>query len=200
MTPSRKAALVERRTEEDAQRGSLGGLIDRSAALTTRLARTIEGEIIPRLLLAHQADLPAELRAATADALTSDDVQEFGSLILALDNTRAYAFIEQKRAEGQSLESVIMDLLAPAACYLGELWKADRCSFTEVTIGLSRLRQMLRDLTPEFESEASGWRHGRRALLLSTPGDQHTFGLFVVEAFFRREGWDVSGGQIDTGG
>lgn len=199
MTPSRKAVLAERCTEEDAQPSSLGGFEDRKAAFITRLARTIEGEIIPRLLLAHQADLPPELRAATPDALTPDDVQEFGSLILGLDNARAYAFIEQKRAGGQPLESVIMDLLAPAACYLGELWKADRCSFTEVTIGLSRLRQMLRDFTPEFESEAPGWRHGRRALLLGTPGDQHTFGLFVVEAFFRREGWDVSGGQIDSG-
>ncbi len=91
-----------------------------------------------------------------------------------------------------------MDLLAPTASYLGELWKADRCSFTEVTVGLSRLRQMLRDLSPEFELDASEYRHGRRALLLATPGEQHTFGLFVVEAFFRREGWDVSGGQIDS--
>ena len=91
-----------------------------------------------------------------------------------------------------------MDLLSPAASYLGELWKADRCSFTEVTVGLSRLRQMLRDLSPEFELDASECRHGRRALLLATPGEQHTFGLFVVEAFFRREGWDVSGGQIDS--
>ncbi len=198
MTPSRKAVLVERCMEEDAQQGPLRGFQDHKAALITRLARTIEGEIIPRLLLVHQADLPPELRAAT-DALTSDDVQELGGLILALDTTRAYAFIERKRAKGQSLESVIMELLAPAACYLGELWKADRCSFTEVTIGLSRLRQMLRDFTPEFECEAPGWRHGRRALLLGTPGDQHTFGLFVVEAFLRREGWDVSGGQIDSG-
>ncbi len=91
-----------------------------------------------------------------------------------------------------------MDLLAPTASYLGELWKADLCSFTEVTVGLSRLRQMLRDLSPEFEREASGCSHPRRALLLATPGEQHTFGLFVVEAFFRREGWDVSGGQIDS--
>ena len=56
----------------------------------------------------------------------------------------------------------------------------------------------MRDLSPEFESEVPECRHGRRALLLATPGEQHTFGLFVVEAFFRREGWDVSGGQIDS--
>jgi len=171
---------------------------EQGSAFITRLVKTIEGEIIPRLLLSGQGDISPERTLTRVDVLTPDDVQEFGGLILAIDYTRAYTFVEQKRAEGQSLESVIMDLLAPTASYLGELWKADRCSFTEVTVGLSRLRQMLRDLSPEFETEAPEARHGRRALLLATPGEQHTFGLFVVEAFFRREGWDVSGGQIDS--
>ncbi len=196
MASSMKA--VSRCKEEQAQPGSVDGSSERNAMTLGRLARTIEGEIIPRFLLSHQATLSPESKIAPAGALTPDDVQEFGGLILALDHTRADTFVEQKRAEGQTLESVIMDLLAPTASYLGELWKADRCSFTEVTVGLSRLRQMLRDLSPEFESEAAESQHGRRALLLATPGEQHTFGLFVVEAFFRREGWDVSGGQIDS--
>src|SRR5208337_4839711 len=186
---------LEQRTQ---QTGSLDAPKEQGSAFITRLVKTIEGEIIPRLLLSGQGDISPERTLTRVDVLTPDDVQEFGGLILAIDYTRAYTFVEQKRAEGQSLESVIMDLLAPTASYLGELWKADRCSFTEVTVGLSRLRQMLRDLSPEFETEAPEARHGRRALLLATPGEQHTFGLFVVEAFFRREGWDVSGGQIDS--
>jgi MerR family transcriptional regulator, light-induced transcriptional regulator len=198
MAASRKPVSPNQCAEANIEAKSAQGFPDPSAAADSQLAKTIEGELIPRLLLTHQADPAPECGIAAAGMLTPDDVQEFGGLILALDNTRAYAFIEQKRAEGRPLESVIMDLLAPAASYLGELWKADRCSFTEVTVGLSRLRQMLRDLSPDFESEAAGWRHGRRALLLATPGEQHTFGLFVVEAFFRREGWDVSGGQIDS--
>ncbi len=171
---------------------------DENKAIFTRLARTIEGEIIPRLLLAHLAgNLPEGQRAAPA-ALGPDEVREFGGLILAQEAGMANDFVDQKRASGYALESIIMDLLAPTASYLGELWKADRCGFAEVTVGLSRLRQMLRELSPDFEKEAPGWRHGRRALLLPAPGEQHTFGLFVVEAFFRREGWEVSGGQIDS--
>jgi methanogenic corrinoid protein MtbC1 len=193
MPPSREAVSVSLEAEA-APPGSLDG----SEENITRLVKTIEGEIIPRLLLSDQAQNTPERGLPGADVLTPDDVQEFGGLILALDHTRAYTFVDRKRAKGQSLESVIVDLLAPTASYLGELWKADRCSFTEVTVGLSRLRQMLRDLSPEFESESSKCRHGRRALLLATPGEQHTFGLFVVEAFFRRDGWDVSGGQIDA--
>jgi MerR family transcriptional regulator, light-induced transcriptional regulator len=197
MAASRKPISLQR-AEENAEFESSSGFQDQDAADLARLAKTIEGEIIPRFLLAHQTDLPPGPGAAAAQDLTADDVHEFAALILALDLSRAYAFIERKRAEGRPLESIIMELLAPTASYLGELWKADRCSFTEVTVGLSRLRALLRDLSPEFESEAPGWRHGRRALLLTTPGEQHTFGLFVVEAFFRREGWDVTGGQIDS--
>ncbi len=198
MSASRKPVSPSQCADESAGPKSSQDYQEQRPADIAKLAKTIEGEIIPRLLLAHQADLSSERSVAAAGELTPDDVQEFGALVLALDHTRAYAFIEEKRAQGRPLESVIMDLLAPTASYLGELWKADRCSFTEVTVGLSRLRQMLRDLSPDFESEAPGWRHGRRALLLATPGEQHTFGLFVVEAFFRREGWDVSGHQIDS--
>jgi MerR family transcriptional regulator, light-induced transcriptional regulator len=198
MAASRKPVSLNQRAKENAKSESSPGFHDQDAAGMARLAKTIEGEIIPRFLLAHQTDLPLGPGDAAAHDLTPDDVQEFGGLILALDTSRAYAFVEQKRAEGRPLENLIMELLAPTASYLGELWKLDRCSFTEVTVGLSRLRAMLRDLSPEFESEAPGWRHGRRALLLTTPGEQHTFGLFVVEAFFRREGWDVTGGQIDS--
>ena len=31
-------------------------------------------------------------------------------------------------------------------------------------------------------------------LLLPSPGEQHTFGLVMVAEFFRRSGWDVTGG------
>jgi len=40
---------------------------------------------------------------------------------------------------------------------------------------------------------------GRRVLLLPSPGEQHTFGLVMVGEFFRRAGWDVSGGAWTAG-
>jgi MerR family transcriptional regulator, light-induced transcriptional regulator len=169
---------------------------DEDKAIFGRLARTIEGEIIPRLLLAHKT--AASLGNEVLTSFHPDELQEFGGLILGLDGARAHDFIRRKREEGRPLESIILGLLAPVASYLGTLWNADRCSFAEVAVGLSRLRQLLLELSPEFENEAPGWRHGRRALLLPTPGEHHTFGLFVVEAFFRREGWDVCGGLIDS--
>jgi methanogenic corrinoid protein MtbC1 len=36
-------------------------------------------------------------------------------------------------------------------------------------------------------------------LLLPSPGEQHTFGLVMVAEFFRRSGWDVTGGAWAAG-
>ena len=156
-----------------------------------RLTRAIESEIIPRLMLAHSC-IPAEARPASGAHLpAAKDVEAFASLLLSRDIATATAFVDAVRERGTSLETVFLDLFAPAARHLGELWKADVCDFVQVTMGLSRLQQLLRELGPFFESEGEQPDSGRRVLLIPAPGEQHTFGLFMVEEFFRRAGWDV---------
>jgi MerR family transcriptional regulator, light-induced transcriptional regulator len=62
-------------------------------------------------------------------------------------------------------------------------------------VGLCRLHQVLRELSPAFQNEGEHQPHGgRRALLVPVPGEQHTFGLVMVAEFFRRAGWDVWSG------
>jgi MerR family transcriptional regulator, light-induced transcriptional regulator len=62
-------------------------------------------------------------------------------------------------------------------------------------VGLSRMRQVLHRLSPEFmarcteTSEAPD--HRKRVLVAPTPGEQHTFGLMIVGEFLRRDGWVV---------
>ncbi|MBP6851739.1 MAG: cobalamin B12-binding domain-containing protein, partial [Rhodoferax sp.] len=85
------------------------------------------------------------------------------------------------------------------ARHLGSLWEQDLCDFTEVTIGLGRLHQVLRELSPGFSQPLSHAGNGRRILLLPSPGEQHTFGLVMVSEFFRHAGWDVAGGPWEAG-
>jgi MerR family transcriptional regulator, light-induced transcriptional regulator len=100
------------------------------------------------------------------------------------------------RAQGTPLDVVFLRLFAPSARYLGELWQEDICDFADVTIALSLLQQLLRELVPDGEVEP---RPGaRRALLVAAPGEQHTFGIFIVQEFFRRAGWQVCGGFPST--
>lgn len=163
------------------------------------LSRAIEHEIIPRLMLAHPTAADClSMTSTPSPQVSTDDVTAFAKLVLAPDENVAHACIETMRSSGISVETIYTDLLAPVARYLGKLWEEDLCDFTEVTLGLGRLHQVLRELSPAF-SQTNLTTNGRRALLLPAPGEQHTFGLVMVSEFFRRAGWDVGGGPWEAG-
>jgi hypothetical protein len=169
---------------------------DEAAEHLSQLVRTIETEIIPRLMLAHRADADAHLAANGSLSLNQNpDVAEFTRLLLEQDD-RTEHYLLSLRDAGHQLDEIYLNLLAPAARRLGEMWEEDSCSFTEVTVGLSRLHRRLMELGPAFHSGRGTFQPGKRALLVAAPGEQHTFGLFMVTEFFRREGWEVWGEPI----
>lgn len=163
------------------------------------IASTIEFEIVPRLVLAHRTGFAAGVAGSASDALSngfdwrpgSEQVAEFSQIVLARDVADAVAYIETLRNRGTSLEAIYLDLLAPSARYLGDLWEEDLADFTAVTVGLWRLQQIVRDLGSSFVQESDQREQGRRLLLAPGMGEQHSFGLFMVGEFFRRAGWDV---------
>ncbi|HEY5281904.1 MAG TPA: cobalamin-binding protein, partial [Polyangia bacterium] len=168
-------------------------------ARMSKLLRTIEAEIIPRLMLAHRTNslelMSCEVASST---IGRDEVLAFASLVIAQPAEMAIAHVEARRAEGVPLEAIYLDLVAPAARHLGELWEADLCDFTQVTLGLWRLQQVMHELSPVFQNETDCEARPRRALLVPAPGSQHTLGLFMVSEFFRRAGWDVWGEPTTT--
>lgn len=155
---------------------------------SAQLARTIETEIIPRLMLVHGA---AATPPASRTTFTPQQVAEFANLTLRRDagTGAALQYVETWRAEGVAVDTLLLGLLAPAARFLGDLWSEDLCDFTEVTVGLCRLHHAVHVLCPGFPGEPGA--QGRRALLLPVPGEQHIFGLCVVAAFLRQAHWDV---------
>ncbi len=166
----------------------------------SQLARTIEMEIIPRLMLAHRTpDDPQPPQAGQPPVITQADVKQFAKLVLSHSEDLAFATVEKLRARDVAVELIYVDLLAPTARYLGDLWEDDLCSFTDVTIGLGRLQRVLRELSPALGQSVEHPSQGRRVLLLPSPGEQHTFGLVMVAEFFRRSGWDVTGGAWAAG-
>lgn len=168
---------------------------DRAASADRdRLERTIEEQIIPRLMLMHsratEAAAPAPAAASTLRP-QPEHVAELARLVIAPSVEPALAFVQELRGRGIALDRIYLELLVPAARLLGEMWNADYCSFTDVTIGLWRLQQLLHQLSPAFLTEAEPRHDGRRMLLVPEPGEQHTFGLIMVAEFFRRAGWEV---------
>ena len=156
------------------------------------IVRTIEQDIIPRLVRAHREPAAAPVPLPSI-AVTGEDLQAFLPLILAFDDEGWHAFLERLLARGVAVDDIYLSLLAPAARELGRLWDEDMRSFTEVTVAMGRMQRVMRTLSPSFGREIDFPVDGRRVLLLPAPGEQHTFGLSIVAEFFRRAGWDVVG-------
>ena len=53
--------------------------------------------------------------------------------------------------DGIPLEALLLDLFAPVARRLGTMWEADQIDFVDVTIGTSRLQQILHHFTLPME-------------------------------------------------
>lgn len=161
----------------------------------SRLARVVEREIIPRLVLARRAEVRRPPSPSEGGRfLDEGEVATLADLVVEQDLSVAEAFVEAVRVRGVAVESLYLDLLAPAARRLGTLWEEDRRSFSEVTIGLWRLHQLLHGLSLLFQSDALPPSANQRILLVPAPGEQHSFGLAMAAEFFRRAGWLVSGG------
>jgi methanogenic corrinoid protein MtbC1 len=175
-------------------------LRQQSGERLSQLVRAIEQEIIPRLMLAHRMSKECStINAMPGSPIGPKEVKEFAKLVLEPNEDLAFACVEALTERGVAVDSIYLDLLAPTARYLGELWDQDLCDFTDVTVGLGRLQRVLRELSPAFARGSEEQILDKRVLLLPSPGEQHTFGLVMVGEFFRRAGWNVSGGAWESG-
>jgi methanogenic corrinoid protein MtbC1 len=126
-----------------------------------------------------------------ADRLCADDRHAFLECVLGPDEDAASLLVDELVRRGVSVEAVYLDLLAPTAVQLGELWDSDECDFLEVTIALGRLQRVLRELSGTFVAAGVPESVAGRALLSNIPGEQHTLGIFMVAEFMLRDGWGV---------
>ena len=114
------------------------------------LSATLSSQIIPRLLQAHihgdsAADGTPNYSAQTGRPISSADVKDLVRMVLLPDDHAARASVEAMRLRGIPVETLFIDLLALAARHLGELWEEDLCNFADVTVGVGRLQQAMRD-------------------------------------------------------
>ena len=201
MDRMQQQALHSSRNEADALRAI------RQASLRTRsaraeqqkrqaiLARTVETSVIPELLALHRA--PLAMVQAPALVVDAAHVAQLVGLVLARDEPAALAFVTSMHEGGAPHEALCLDLLAPTARRLGEMWEADDCDFAEVSIGLWRLQSAMRALGNA--AEATGIQpSGARVMLVPLPGENHTFGLSMVYDFFARAGWDAWTGAVES--
>jgi len=148
----------------------------------------IEGEIIPRLLMAHNTG-KAQASGKRARPISPDDASRFAILPLRLEAAGLLEEVDSFIAEGTSVETICLDLLAPAARILGEMWDRDECDFIDVTMGLWRLQEVMREIAARSPADLPSLNVPRSALFSPMPGDQHNFGTLMIEEVFARAGW-----------
>ena len=154
------------------------------------LTRTVQDEVIPRLLTSRR---PQAMAFADLQAERPGQAQVSHLVGHLLDGSQAKpsAYVQAMQDGGTPVETLFLDLLSPAARLLGEMWEDDTCTFTDVTMGLLRLADVMCLLGRAFTGDITPVPAAPGALLVQMPGEQHGFGLAMVVQFFRRAGWNV---------
>ncbi len=157
----------------------------------TNLLETIQAQVVPRLVLAHGHEEEALAVVPCPDARlppSDEELDRFATLAANADLTSALGFVESIAKQGLTLETILLALVGGSARLLGAQWMEDTRSFTEVTVGLGTLQQVVTVLGSS--SIVSTYQRGL-VVLCATPGEQHTLGLYLLGELFRRAGWGV---------
>lgn len=152
----------------------------------------IESEIIPRLLKAEQVDTSQPNRAPASREMPSpQEIETFVNLCISHDQHVAQAFVNRMLAEGLNTEHIFLELITPAARYLGDQWESDGMDFSQVTHGLVRLHAIAHEIGFAYQDGPLIQGDVKRAMIASAPGSEHILGPTIVAEFFRKEGWQV---------
>lgn len=152
-----------------------------------RINNLIEREIIPRLIAAHS--IPGS--TDNFEPVSQEEIDRFAPLPVTLEADELLTEVEIFLSRGVSPETIFVELLAPSARRLGELWEEDSVDFTEVTMGLWRLQEVMREIACRTPTIAGRLFSPRSVLFATMPGEQHSFGTVMVEECFSRAGWDT---------
>ncbi len=161
------------------------------------LGQTIETEILPRMLSSHRDD-PAEGIQQGLNPVGPVAIAAYVDLILASDMEQMRAVADRVIVQCGGRQALLDQLLTPAARRLGDLWDRDLCDFMEVTLGVYRLDQIMKETAPAGCDTVPANGFDRRILLLPVPGEQHGFGSGMLADVFREVGWCVRSGPIST--
>ena len=161
--------------------------------LATLLNKTIESQIIPRLLMQHSHIQQSQVPHEAVGPISTDEVKYFAELLIHSSNEICLGYIQSLKMEGRSLNEIYLDLIAPAARRLGCYWELDEQSFTTVTLALGRVQRIMQELSPDFRNKEEHLRAvSGKALLFAMPHSQHTMGVFMLGEFFSQAGWNVT--------
>lgn len=162
------------------------------------LLTAIHDKVIPRLLQAHlpPSDAPAAapaiaVKARVLELPTAAEVANVVTLAVQQNSPAVLEIIAPMLDRGLSIEIILLRLVAPAARELGEEWLADTKSFTEVTLGLATLHEIVQLLSLRHYDLADRLAERGTVVLVGAHAEQHTLGLHILGELLRQSRWGV---------
>jgi methylmalonyl-CoA mutase cobalamin-binding subunit len=157
---------------------------------SSALPGVITAEILPHLMRSHGIPVIPPPRSYSS-TVSEADVEYICSMIAAGESIHLSPVVSTLHARGVSADDMMLDLLPAVARMFGQRWVSDETDFASVTIALGHLQQLRRDISSLPGQSFMPIDAPRRALLAPAPGEQHNFGIMIVDHFLHQAGWDV---------
>ena len=158
----------------------------RDKTMSETAIRMLASEVIVRL----SERFPAA-KVAVPGQPSNREIEAFADALVSSETEAGLSMILGLRDKGVSRDDLYMNYISTAARRLGERWERDEIPFTDVTIGAGRLYVIMRALRPAFVPADIDHADRRRALFVSTPGEDHTLGVTMAADMFRDTGWTI---------
>jgi methanogenic corrinoid protein MtbC1 len=137
------------------------------------------------------------LKSRTAHVVSAEDVDHPSEMDIAIlcdallhnDPSVSRGMIQKLQARSVTLETLYRCYLAPASERLGAMWDHNRISFGEVTLGVSRILELVHKLRTALPPPKI--TKADQVLFAAVPGETHSLGVEMAAELFRQKGWDV---------
>ena len=106
--------------------------------------------------------------------------------ILKKDTDYQVNLVKTALAKNLTLDYFYNSMAPMIAEMLGDAWKDDALSFSEVTIALGKLRLLCQEFEEKYLSGVENNYTSTNILMISTDGDNHTFGAYIASIKLRK--------------
>lgn len=138
-----------------------------------------------------KVDLTVVKAKVAVRSLDSDVLAKLRTAALDPDRGACCWAVKDAMAHGILREDIADYYIPELARQMGEQWCSDEMGFVDVTIGVSRLQMMLRELGSAWIADHLREASSPAILLIVPEGAHHTLGAMVLAGQLRRKGFSV---------
>ncbi len=130
----------------------------------------------------------AEVASGTLDNYfyKSDLTSAIYESILKKDTVHQVNLVKTALEKDLTLDYFYNSMAPMIAEMLGDAWKDDTLSFSEVTVALGKLRLLCQEFEEKYLSNEKNTYNSANILMVSLDGDNHTFGAYIASLKLRK--------------